>query len=866
MATITVAGALQPSVTNTPIDARSRVAALQDIYSIQAPAVGGVVYVEETGRHYVITELEDLKVGALTTPNGKVKTYRELDDKTAADIKMADGVSTVEATVAALTAAAEATKAELEAADAQLAEGLAAAEQRLANTDQGLADYIDEIKLKDHTAFLLWASGELPAGTYHIPKVTADETIASGTYESNPENFDTITLTEPITKGSYQNHAASDPMTHHIRIASNTPPEYQDVRIDWGDGTETLLSSENVENDYVPYYYNVRHTYENEGFYIMKMYGKQYFRISSYGEQTEDTGYYVNTNLICRVFEDNLPIASHLQDFNKTCECARKLTSVAITRNFDRSYVCNVQYMFNHCTNLKTVSGFKYYRFQYLSAADNMFSNCTNLTSSDFKLPDGNQLAGTGFSGIYANCGKLSTSLKALLPPNGFAQKNVALHNAFKNCTSLPALPSGLDAILWKDITRNWSCSGCFTGSSVASQAPVSWGGDLADAEVAPVEQQLADIRSDIANVELTPGPEGKSAFEVWKESTGNAEATEAEYFEAIKGEQGPKGDTGKPFKIEKVFASVEEMNADTTVEEGAIVIILTEDTAAEDYGKLYVKAADGYSFLVDMSVVGAQGIQGPTGASAYDVWVAAGNQGDEAAFLASLKGTDGADLTAAAPTEFTSWTATYPIIEVTCEDVSNVSVAAVFIDTDEGELQLPHPSDQGITKIVKNTETGKMYITFGNNVPVFETGRIQYHGAYGGTVDTGDRPEARSIYYGYIQGTEENGVYDTEHLTEEMILNSATVTAVNAGEFGPTKIAGIPAGSIVFVLVPAGYTAYKDDGLGGLYAFSENNGTAGTGSNGGHTLQVNGALYNVYGEFTLLNNADMYVYSVAAQ
>lgn len=45
----------------------------------------------------------------------------------------------------------------------------------------------------------------------------------------------------------------------------------------------------------------------------------------------------------------------------------------------------------------------------------------------------------------------------------------------------------------------------------------------------------------------------------------------------------------------------------------------------------------------IDMGVPGPKG-QGADGASAYDTWLAAGNSGTEAEFLATMKGADGAD------------------------------------------------------------------------------------------------------------------------------------------------------------------------------------------------------------------------------
>ena len=80
-------------------------------------------------------------------------------------------------------------------------------------------------------------------------------------------------------------------------------------------------------------------------------------------------------------------------------------------------------------------------------------------------------------------------------------------------------------------------------------------------------------------------------------------------------GPQGPKGEQGAPFAIKKIYSSVLEMNVDfynSEVKEGEFVLINSNNTNDEDNGKLYVKAAHAYSFIVDLS--GVQGIQGPKG------------------------------------------------------------------------------------------------------------------------------------------------------------------------------------------------------------------------------------------------------------
>ena len=78
MPTIETAGALIPGQTDTPLDVRSRVAALTDVADIANPVLGGIFYCVETGKHYKITALKNKVIGALTVADAAVDTYEEL--------------------------------------------------------------------------------------------------------------------------------------------------------------------------------------------------------------------------------------------------------------------------------------------------------------------------------------------------------------------------------------------------------------------------------------------------------------------------------------------------------------------------------------------------------------------------------------------------------------------------------------------------------------------------------------------------------------------------------------------------------------------------------------------------------------------
>ena len=86
---------------------------------------------------------------------------------------------------------------------------------------------------------------------------------------------------------------------------------------------------------------------------------------------------------------------------------------------------------------------------------------------------------------------------------------------------------------------------------------------------------------------------------------------------QGVQGAQGPKGDTGEGFSISKVYASYEAMQAGWKtdgVKAGGFAVI---GSNVEDphNAELYVKSADGYSLIADMSgATGVRGEQGPIG------------------------------------------------------------------------------------------------------------------------------------------------------------------------------------------------------------------------------------------------------------
>lgn len=70
--TIIIGGATQPSTINTPSDKRERVKTFDEIYSIDNPAVGGTVWVEDEQKEYRIISLKPKLIGGIEIENGAV--------------------------------------------------------------------------------------------------------------------------------------------------------------------------------------------------------------------------------------------------------------------------------------------------------------------------------------------------------------------------------------------------------------------------------------------------------------------------------------------------------------------------------------------------------------------------------------------------------------------------------------------------------------------------------------------------------------------------------------------------------------------------------------------------------------------------
>lgn len=70
-------GGFVPSSTDTPIDLRVRVQSVNDIYNIELPYIGMIVYVIDEDKYYKIKTLKAKKVGIASIENALVDTFEE---------------------------------------------------------------------------------------------------------------------------------------------------------------------------------------------------------------------------------------------------------------------------------------------------------------------------------------------------------------------------------------------------------------------------------------------------------------------------------------------------------------------------------------------------------------------------------------------------------------------------------------------------------------------------------------------------------------------------------------------------------------------------------------------------------------------
>ena len=270
-------------------------------------------------------------------------------------------------------------------------------------------------------------------------------------------------------------------VVHKMTIRSSVPIVDNDVVIDWGDGCVEAIKDGKYEWKSNKQY-NVEHNYsssikEQNQRFIVKIYGKDYYTFRHNESK--------NNNLISRIFDTDLPIASHVENFASLAIYSKRLLKVHFPHSTSPySRVWNWSSTFQECQNLKSVTGFEDLVLRADSYFTSFMANCGELIETDFVIP-----AGSGeIGGIFNGCENLAKDINDIIPTYGFTSSNIYLKNTFKNTKITGIIPSEK---LWENKKINWMLpirntsindknqSLPFTGcpNEIRSQAPVSWGG-----------------------------------------------------------------------------------------------------------------------------------------------------------------------------------------------------------------------------------------------------------------------------------------------------------------------------------------------------------------------------------------------------
>ena len=337
---------------------------------------------------------------------------------------------------------------------------------------------ISKIKVQD----VLYDIKDERARDYTAYEVTAtDVRYAEGEYKK------TVTFADKGTFELSNKTPIPASMTEELYVYTNSEPSNSDVIIDWGDGEKTIFAEatdlvvtpeDNFEKKIL-----AKHTYKTAGVYIVKIYGKGYWKLSHNEQST--TG-----NLMSRVFEDDLPIAEHLNSLSGFCSRALRLLYVNISSYHNVIAMPNITYMLSVCSNLQYAYGLK--RMYNLYSCAGLFLNNVNLIDTDFRAPATVYM----LDSCFHKCGSLTTAVQNLFCEKGkmpFVHKTISITNMFNGCTSLTGtIPAD---ILWNSDNTFTGNSNTFAlcPDSIKSQAPVSWGGTADDSIIVDKEQVLID-------------------------------------------------------------------------------------------------------------------------------------------------------------------------------------------------------------------------------------------------------------------------------------------------------------------------------------------------------------------------------------
>lgn len=275
----------------------------------------------------------------------------------------------------------------------------------------------------------------------------------------------------------------------HFIIKSSHKKDEIDVIVDWGDGTFEKLSDLS-DDKIIGTNYHMFHMYENAGKYIIKIYGKKYWGFrTEYSEnnQLKTDGY---DNLLYKILEKDLPVASHLTNYSGLCSKSLRLIMLKMWSysNF-QIYAKHVDNLFCYSKNMVKAIGFNDTCNSWTQVS-NTFVGCSSLIYTDFILP--RMMVSDGPADFCNGCFNLKKDITEFFP-NGFVlDRPGRARSMFVSCQKLYGDVSKIAKYLW-DSEYPWNLPTSstqlpFLGCSdeIRAQVPVSWGGTnkLIDAEI----------------------------------------------------------------------------------------------------------------------------------------------------------------------------------------------------------------------------------------------------------------------------------------------------------------------------------------------------------------------------------------------
>ena len=264
--------------------------------------------------------------------------------------------------------------------------------------------------------------------------------------------------------------------------------------IDWGDGVVDSIKNGNYVSHSKGKSYELAHDYAstmttNTQKFIVKIYGKNYY--------TFRNNSYKKNNLMSRLFEADLPIASHIRNFASMAIGATRLLKVQFPHStVPFTDVFNWSSCFTGCTNLISVTGFEDIHIREDAILNGIFQE-SGLVTTDFVFPTGI----TKMLNTFTTCTSLEMNIEDLFPEEGFGAAKIDIRSPFHaNYKLQGTVPAH---ILWANKLTKWNILPYVTSggtympfsssnAAIKAQVPVSWGGTASDDIIEPsIDEKL---------------------------------------------------------------------------------------------------------------------------------------------------------------------------------------------------------------------------------------------------------------------------------------------------------------------------------------------------------------------------------------